>query len=82
MSRYLQRFTRWQRFQHFCVMTIFTLLCATGLPQKYFDAGWAQWMLGIFGGVDRARWRHRACGLSVDGRVVTHCAVASSASIR
>lgn len=82
MTRYLQRFSRWQRLQHFCVMTIFTLLCATGLPQKYFEAGWAQWMLDLFGGVDRARWIHRACGLSFVGLMVAHFAVEISAIIR
>ncbi len=75
MTRYFQRFSRWQRLQHFCVMTLFTLLCLTGLPQKFYDAGWAQWTLDLIGGVDRARWIHRACGLSFAGLMVIHFAV-------
>lgn len=75
MTRYLQRFSRWQRLQHFCVMILFTLLCFTGLPQKFYDAGWAASVLGFFGGIDRARWIHRACGLSFTALMVVHFAV-------
>lgn len=82
MTRYLQRFSRWQRLQHFSVMTLFTLLCATGLPQKFYDAGWAQSLLGFFGGVDRARWIHRACGLSFAALMVVHFAVEIFALLR
>lgn len=82
MTAYLQRFTRWQRAQHFAVMSIFTLLCATGLPQRFFDSGWAQWMLSLFGGVDRARWVHRACGLVFVGLMAAHFAVEIIALLR
>ena len=82
MTRYFQRFSRWQRLQHFCVMTLFTLLCCTGLPQRFYEAGWAQWMLNLFGGVDRARWVHRASGLSFAVLMVIHFAVEIFAIIR
>ncbi len=82
MTTYVQRFSRWQRLQHFAVMLLFTLLCVTGLPQRFFDAGWAQWMLSLFGGVDRARWIHRACGLSFTGLMAVHFAVEVVALIR
>lgn len=75
MTRYFTRFSRWQRLQHFVVMSLFTVLCATGLPQKYFESGWAQAMLDFFGGIDRARWFHRAAGLSFAGLTVVHFAV-------
>ena len=82
MTTYVQRFSRWQRAQHLCVMLLFTLLCATGLPQRFFDSGWAQWMLSMFGGVDRARWIHRACGLSFTGLMAVHFAVENNPGIR
>jgi formate dehydrogenase subunit gamma len=75
MTRYFTRFTRWQRLQHFVVMSLFTVLCATGLPQKYYESGWAQSMLDFFGGIDRARWFHRAAGLSFAAMTAIHFAV-------
>jgi cytochrome b subunit of formate dehydrogenase len=82
MTTYVQRFTRWQRLQHLAVMLLFTLLCATGLPQRFFESAWAQWMLGIFGGVDRARWIHRACGLTFAALMLVHFAVEVFALLR
>ena len=72
MTRYFVRFTRWQRAQHVMVMSIFILLCLTGLPQKYFDSGWAAPLLRLMGGVDAARWLHRACGLAFTALLVLH----------
>jgi cytochrome b subunit of formate dehydrogenase len=82
MTRSVQRFSRWQRLQHFCVMLLFILLSATGLPQKFYDAGWSGWLLDLFGGVDRARWIHRASGLSFAGLMVVHFAVEISRLLR
>ncbi len=82
MSRYFTRFSRWQRFQHVVVMSLFTVLCATGLPQKYFESGWAQSMLDFFGGIDRARWFHRAAGLSFAALTIIHFAVEMSKLVR
>ncbi len=74
MTRTFVRFSTWQRVQHVTVMTLFVLLCLTGLPQKYFDAGWAVALLGLMGGIDGARWIHRACGLTFAGLMITHFA--------
>ena len=63
MSEVFTRFSTRQRLEHFSVMLTFTALSVTGLPQKFFDHAWAQWMLEAMGGVDRARWLHRACGI-------------------
>jgi predicted MFS family arabinose efflux permease len=41
MSNYIVRFSLQQRVEHFLTMLVFTLLCLTGLPQKFFDTGWA-----------------------------------------
>jgi len=72
MSTYLTRFTARQRAEHFTVMSLFILLSLTGLPQKYFDAGWARWMIDALGGIDRIRWFHRAAGLSFTAMTALH----------
>ncbi len=72
MTEYAIRFSTRQRIEHFAVMSLFALLALTGMPQKYFDAWWAEWLLALFGGVDSARWIHRACGLAFTALVVVH----------
>lgn len=72
MTEYAIRFSMRQRVEHAAVMTLFVVLALTGLPQKYFTAAWAQWLLAIFGGVDSARWIHRAAGLAFTAFVVVH----------
>ncbi len=62
MSETLVRFNPRQRAEHAAVMIIFTMLCLTGLPQKFYTGGWAQGLIGFFGGIDRARWLHRFFG--------------------
>lgn len=63
MRHYVVRFTRRQRIEHFSVMTLFTLLVITGLPQKFYEGGWAQAIILGLGGIDRVRWIHRAAGI-------------------
>jgi cytochrome b subunit of formate dehydrogenase len=72
MTRMFERFSARQRLEHLAVMLIFTALSITGLPQKFFEHGWAQWLLDVMGGVDRARWLHRACGLAFTAVAVIH----------
>jgi formate dehydrogenase subunit gamma len=57
------RFTPLQRFEHMAVMLTFMVLAITGFPQKFYDHHWAQVMIGWLGGVDTARWLHRASGI-------------------
>jgi formate dehydrogenase gamma subunit len=66
------RFSRIQRIEHATVMSLFTLLAITGLPQKFFDHGWAQRLMGMLGGVDAARWAHRVAGVLFSLLVVVH----------
>jgi formate dehydrogenase subunit gamma len=72
MSETVVRFSRWQRFEHFTVMAIFCVLALTGFPQKFFDHRWAQVMMGWLGGVDTARWFHRAAGIGFTALLVAH----------
>ena len=58
------RFTLRQRVEHSLVMTLFTLLAATGFPQKFSDAGWARGTLRLMGGVEIARSLHRFAGIA------------------
>lgn len=53
------RFSVSQRLEHLLMMTTFTLLVVTGIPQKFFGAGWAQSMIVTFGGIETTRLIHR-----------------------
>jgi cytochrome b subunit of formate dehydrogenase len=66
------RFSRLERFEHFAVMTLFAVLALTGFPQKFFDHRWAQTLIGWLGGVDTARWFHRAAGIVFGLLLVAH----------
>jgi formate dehydrogenase gamma subunit len=68
------RFSGLQRFEHLAVMSIFIVLAVTGFPQKFYDHRWAQVMMGWLGGVDVARWFHRAAGIMFGLLVVVHAA--------
>jgi formate dehydrogenase subunit gamma len=72
MTRYFVRFTPAQRAQHALAMVLFILLCVTGLPQKYFESEWAAPLLSAMGGVDGARWLHRATGLAFSLMLFVH----------
>ena len=66
------RFSVLERTEHFSVMTIFAVLAITGFPQKFFDHRWAQVMIGWLGGVDTARWFHRAAGVTFGALLLAH----------
>jgi formate dehydrogenase subunit gamma len=72
VTRSFVRFTPWQRTQHALMLVIFMTLCVTGLPQKYFDATWAVAVLNAVGGIDTARWLHRAAGIAFAALMVAH----------
>ncbi len=57
------RFHWVQRIEHALLLTSFTLLGVTGLPQKFSTAGWAQAMIGFFGGIDTIRLIHHVCAI-------------------
>ncbi len=63
MIEYVKRFSVRQRIEHFATMTLFLTLSMTGLPQKYFESGWAQWFILALGGIDRVRVIHRTAGV-------------------
>lgn len=56
------RFTRFHlshRLEHLVLMVSFTALCITGIPQKFHEAGWADWMIGAMGNIETVRFLHR-----------------------
>jgi len=69
---YIVRFTTQQRIEHFITMVVFALLCLTGLPQKFYTAGWAASLVHVFGGIDSTRWIHRFCGVVLAISTVVH----------
>jgi len=66
------RFSLLERFEHFSVMSLFAVLELTGFPQKFYDHRWAQVLTGWLGGVDTARWFHRAAGVAFGLLLLVH----------
>lgn len=56
--RLYERFHWTQRIEHALLLTSFSLLGLTGLPQKFSTTGWAQAMIGFFGGIETTRLIH------------------------
>lgn len=71
-SEFIQRFTLRQRIEHVAVMLTFTLLSVTGLPQKFFETGWARFLISLFGGVGGTRLVHRGAGIVFTLLVIWH----------
>ncbi len=78
MKNYAIRFTLKQRIEHASVMTLFIVLAVTGLPQKFFEASWAQFLIMALGGIERVRWLHRAAGILFTVFTFTHLGVISA----
>ena len=72
---YFTRFSMRQRVEHFLVMVLFLILALTGFPQKFFESGWAQWIISILGGIDRVRWLHRLSGILFSLVAIGHLGV-------
>jgi cytochrome b subunit of formate dehydrogenase len=72
MKESFVRFSLRQRLEHVAVMTLFSVLALTGLPQKFFDYDVSRFVLDALGGIDRARWLHRTAGLLFAALTVVH----------
>jgi cytochrome b subunit of formate dehydrogenase len=75
LDAYLVRFTPWQRVEHFLVMTVFTLLVVTGMPQKFSTAGFSAAVVQLFGGITPTRVVHRAAGFVFTFLMALHLGV-------
>jgi len=67
-----RRFTLAQRAEHFVLILSFNVLAFTGLPQKYFQAGWAERIIQLLGGIDRTRFIHRTFALILIAEALWH----------
>ncbi len=58
-DEWFTRFTPFQRFLHFLVVTSFLLLVITGMPLKFYYTAWAKAIFSVLGGPETARTLHR-----------------------
>jgi cytochrome b subunit of formate dehydrogenase len=63
--RIYNRFHWTQRIEHALLLISFTLLGLTGLPQKFSPTGWAQALIGLFGGIETTRLIHHSFALVI-----------------
>ncbi len=59
----VERFSPVRRVEHLIAIATFVTLVVTGFPQKFYDADWAKWLIGVMGGLDVVRVIHRAAGI-------------------
>ncbi len=64
-DRWIVRFSKHQRAQHFIMMSSVLVLVFTGMPQKFFDAAWATWLINFWGGLESARTFHHMAGFAM-----------------
>ncbi len=57
-DEWFTRFTPFDRFLHFLVVTSFLLLVLTGMPLKFYYTDWAKTIFNILGGAEVARSLH------------------------
>jgi cytochrome b subunit of formate dehydrogenase len=58
-DEWFTRFSPFERFLHFLVVTSFLLLVVTGMPLKFYYTGWAKVIFHFIGGPETARALHR-----------------------
>ena len=68
------RFDRGQRFEHGLLIVSFTALAISGLPQKYPDAAWGEWMIWLMGGIETTRLIHHASAIVLIVSSIYHLA--------
>jgi cytochrome b subunit of formate dehydrogenase len=57
------RFRLAARIEHAILMTSFTILTVTGIPQMYAWADWAKWFIDFMGGIETVRIIHRTSAI-------------------
>lgn len=78
MSQHLpgyHRFTLPQRIEHFLLLTSFTVLSITGVPQLYAGTAWGEWAVGAMGGIELIRIVHRSAAVVLMLATIYHGAV-------
>ncbi len=67
-----RRFNPFERFLHMLVVTSFMMLVLTGMPLKFYYAGWAKILFGILGGPEAARVLHHLAAIVTFGYFALH----------
>ncbi|MFC1942393.1 formate dehydrogenase subunit gamma [Chloroflexota bacterium] len=62
-KEFFVRFCTRQRVEHIVLLVSFTILAVTGLAQRYYTAGWGDWIILNLGGIEYTRLVHRAFGV-------------------
>lgn len=70
-----KRFDRWQRIEHGLLVSSFTVLVLTGLPQKYSLTLWGSALIWVLGGVEIVRMIHRVAAVVLMLETIYHGAV-------
>lgn len=69
------RFVLSQRIEHILLLISFGVLCLTGLPQKFHDTAWAQWIMSALGGIDTTRVIHHIFAFMLAFEFIYHVIV-------
>lgn len=70
-----RRFALSQRLEHILLISTFTTLAVTGLPQKFSGQAWAEAMIQFMGGIETVRVIHRFAATLMMLETVYHFAV-------
>ena len=71
------RFALRQRIEHILLILSFTMLCITGLPQRFVDEAWAQGLISLMGGLDTVRFIHHLFGVMLVFEGIYHIIVSA-----
>ncbi|MBI3361511.1 MAG: hypothetical protein HY023_10415 [Chloroflexi bacterium] len=71
------RFTLTERIEHAILLISFTMLAATGLPQKFADASISQAMIALFGGIEFTRQIHHWAAIVLMAGAIFHIVAAA-----
>jgi formate dehydrogenase subunit gamma len=69
---YFVRFNVRQRIEHIALMVVFTALAVTGLLQRFYTGGVAEWTILRLGGIETVRAIHRVFGAIFTVALVYH----------
>ncbi len=72
-----RRFDRWQRIEHVLLLSSFTILAITGIPQKYAGSDWAGTMIALMGGIELVRVIHRVAAFVLMFETIYHVVAVS-----
>jgi cytochrome b subunit of formate dehydrogenase len=68
----VRRFSKMNMRMHVTIIITFLVLALTGLPLKFHDAGWAQQLMSLLGGVDASQFIHRIAAIGTFGYMAFH----------